>query len=251
MKVLVIIPTYARIPFLNRAVASFLGQNHKDKELVIINDDINVTLACDEPSVHCINLTKKVLVGDKRNIGVCLGDYDLYMPLDDDDIFLPQRITNHVNKHLANPELDLYRNGLSYIIYGDKFSTCSGPPNAISFTKRGWLKAGGYSLRSNCGEDQHFDESVENKENVDNLNEIDFVYNFGGINYHLSNSRDDSLYNVAHKQLVDLNILGKTYNIVPDYKEYNNFLELDRLYKENNKEITVKHLSLGKIEIVK
>ena len=36
MKVLVVVPTYGRLPFLGRVVVSFLSQTYEDKELVII-----------------------------------------------------------------------------------------------------------------------------------------------------------------------------------------------------------------------
>ena len=54
MKTLIIMPTYGRIPFLNRALASFLKQNYDDKTLVIINDDNNIELKCNYKNVVCI-----------------------------------------------------------------------------------------------------------------------------------------------------------------------------------------------------
>lgn len=251
MKVLAIMPTYGRLPFLGRAVASFLSQTHDDKELVIINDDPNVTINCSEKNVYCINLNKKMLVGEKRNMGVSLGDYDLYMPFDDDDIFMPNRMSNHIKRHVDNPDVDLYRNKLAYTIYGDQFHDSPGTINGISFTKRGWLKCSGYTLKSNFGEDKHFEDSFENKLVIDVPEERDYVYNFGGINYHLSNTRDADLSNLAKTQLKKLDLLGKVYNIVPDFEEFNKFIELEKLYKEKGQPIKVKHLSLGKFDIIK
>jgi glycosyltransferase involved in cell wall biosynthesis len=80
MKVLVVMPTYGRIPFLNRALASFLSQTYDNKELVIINDDKNVELKCEYPNVICINLNKKILIGQKKNLATNVGYHDLYMP---------------------------------------------------------------------------------------------------------------------------------------------------------------------------
>jgi len=70
MKVLVICPTYGRLPLLGRVLASFLDQDHTDKELIFINDDKNVQLTCDIENVHVLNLTKKITLGSKRNIDV-------------------------------------------------------------------------------------------------------------------------------------------------------------------------------------
>lgn len=251
MKVLAIMPTYGRLPFLGRAVASFLSQTHNDKELVIINDDPNVTIKCSEKNVYCINLNKKMLVGEKRNMGVSLGDYDLYMPFDDDDIFMPNRMTNYVRKHLENPEIDLYRNTQAYTIYGDEFHEAAGTINGVSFTKRGWLKCGGYTLKSNFGEDKHFEDSIPNRLVIHVPEERDYVYNFGGINYHLSNTKDDDISHIAKHQLKQMNIQNGVFEIVPDYDTFNKFIELEKLLKEKNHPIKVKHLSLGQFDIIK
>lgn len=251
MRVLCIMPTYGRIPFLGRAVASFLGQTHEDKELVIINDDPNVKLKCSSKGVHCINVDKRMLVGEKRNMGVILGDYDLYMPFDDDDIFMPNRITNHVNKHLANPDIGLYRNTLAYSVYGNDFISAAGTINGISFTKKAWFKCGGYQLKSNYGEDKHFEDSVLNRLVEEDPNERDYVYNFGGINYHLSNSKDPDLTGLARQQLKSMKLYGGTYNIIPDVEQFERFIELEKIHKETNAPVQVQHVGLGKIKIVK
>lgn len=39
MKVLIVCPTFGRLPFLGRMLASFLSQDYSDKRLVLINDD--------------------------------------------------------------------------------------------------------------------------------------------------------------------------------------------------------------------
>jgi glycosyltransferase involved in cell wall biosynthesis len=58
MKVLLVCPTYGRIPYLGRMVASFLSQNYDDKHLVIVNDDSNVELCCDIKNIIVININK-------------------------------------------------------------------------------------------------------------------------------------------------------------------------------------------------
>ena len=73
MKTLVVCPTYGRIPYLNRMLSGFLHQTYNDKHLVIVNDDVNVELCCNEPSVTCINLNRKILLPQKRNIAIGLG----------------------------------------------------------------------------------------------------------------------------------------------------------------------------------
>lgn len=249
MKVLIITPTYGRIPFLNRLLASFLSQDYDDKELVIINDDRNVELCCDYKNVTCINMNKKILVGQKRNIAVQLGFYDLYMPHDDDDIFLPSRISNHVKIHEKHSDIVAYRNSSSYIVYGDKLTVGESSVNCISFTLDGWFNYKGYRHNTNCGEDQEFLNKLHPKIVKANTDELDFVYNFGGVNYHLSGTKDKDVEKIAHKQLSSLTLLNKKYYITPDFEEYNKFVLLDTLYKKLLSPIKVKHISLGKIDI--
>lgn len=249
MNVLTVCSTYGRLPFLGRVVASFLDQTYGNKELLFINDDANVSLTCGIDGVHIINLNKRISIGAKRNLGVAFGNYDLYMPFDDDDIFLPNRIQNHVNIHKNNPNIDLYRNIPSYVIYGDKFIKAHNSPNAISYTKRGWLNCGGYPDAFN-GEDQFFYDNVSNKLVVENDATIDYVYNWGGINYHASSGTPEhEISKIATQQAEELGVFNKSYDIVPDWCEYLKFVELERIYNSLKTELLVKHIALGKIDI--
>lgn len=249
MRVLTVCPTYARLPFLGRVVASFLDQTYSNKDLLIINDDKNVSLTCDVDNVYIINLNKRISLGAKRNLGVAFGEYDLYMPFDDDDIFLPNRIQNHVNIHEANPTIDLYRNISSYVIYGDKFIKAHNSPNAVSYTKRGWLNGGGYPDVFN-GEDQALYNNVSHKLVCDDDAYIDYVYNWGGINYHASSGIPESeTCKIANIQADELGVFNKTYDIIPDWNEYLKFKELEKLYNLSKTELLVKHTALAKIDI--
>lgn len=250
MKALVIMPTYGRIPFLNRALASFLSQTYDDKELVIVNDDKNIEIKCEYPNVTCINLSKKILIGQKKNLATNLGYHNLYIPFDDDDIMLPNRIQNCVNMHTNNTNIGLYRNILCYTIYGDEFFISHSAQNAISYTKKIWFESGGYLHDTNCGEDQEFKNKIDNKVEMEDSESIDYVYNFGGLNYHLSSTSDVDIERIAYQQLLDMNLLNKTYYIEPDWDEFTIFLELDRIYKEKQQPIKVKHVGLGKIKIL-
>lgn len=251
MKTLVVCPTYGRIPYLNRMVASFLSQTYDDKHLVIINDDKNVEICCDNSQITCINLNKKILLPQKRNIGVMLGYYDLIMQYDDDDIFLPNRISNHVQKHTENPNIWYYWNMSSYIVYGDKFEIAGCSPNHSSFLKKSWFAVGGYANNENIGDDMEFFYKIPNcfkmEENDPNL--ADYVYNFGGVNYHASYEKDVRIDEIAYNQLSEMNLIGKKYWIEPDYEEYNKFLMLENLYKEKKESLVINHIEQGKIGI--
>lgn len=251
MKVLIIVPTYGRIPFLNRVVASFISQDYDDKELVIINDDKNVYICCETKGVTCINLNKKILVGQKRNIATQLGYHDLYIPHDDDDIFLPTRTSRHVEFYSHHPDVSMYHDKYCYIIYGTSFHVNGSGPSCISFTRKAWFDVGGYLHPLNSGEDQEFRDKIKNYMTTTDKDVIDYIYNFGGLNYHLSCASDNDIERIAYKQLVDMDLLNKKYYIEPDFDEYNKFIELDKLFKAHNSPINIRHQGLGKIEIIK
>lgn len=249
MNTLVVCPTYGRIPFLNRMFASFLSQTYDDKHLVIVNDDENVEICCDYDRVTCINLNRKILLPQKRNIGVSVGYADLILQHDDDDIFLPDRISNHVNKHLEYPNIWMYRNDASYIIYGDKFKLESNSPNTASYLRSAWYAVGGYAHHQNIAEDQEFYYKMGHKMVERDESKTDYVYNWGGVNYHMSFEKDITVEEKAFNQLKELNLLDKKYYIEPDFDEYEKFKRLDAEYRRVKHDLDVQHVELGKIEI--
>ena len=99
------------------------------------------------------------------------------------------------------------------------------------------------------GEDTEFYDKLTNKLIGDESSNIDYVYNFGGLNYHTTHTSESDIIKIAFDQLVELNLVGKEYNIIPDFEEYNKFVILDELYKKEGKNIIVKHEGLGKISI--
>lgn len=251
MKTLVVCPTYGRIPYLNRMLAGFLSQTYDDKHLVIINDDKNVELCCNNEQVTCINLNKKILLPQKRNIGIMVGYYDLIMQYDDDDIFLPNRISNHVQKHIENADMWYYWNSSSYIVYGDKFEMAACSPNHSSFLRKGWFSVGGYANNQNIADDMEFFYKIPNcfKKEENDPTIADYVYNFGGVNYHASFEQDYRIDEIAYNQLLEMDLINKKYWIEPDYEEYNKFLILENIYNKKKESLKIDHVSQGKIGI--
>src|SRR5947208_5700304 len=90
-----ICPTYARPEVLEEAIYSFLRQDYPGKkELIILNDYDQQTLAFEHPEVRVINVpTRFRTVGEKRNAAVALASHDLLFVWDDDDIYLPHRLS--------------------------------------------------------------------------------------------------------------------------------------------------------------
>lgn len=250
MKCLVVCPTYGRIPFLPRLLASFLSQDYEDKELVIVNDDKNVELFCDYENVTILNLKKRLLVPQKRNLGISIGYHDLIFQHDDDDIFLPNRLSRHVDI-FSQEAIPCYFDNRSYIISGGKFEPSRSAPNVLTFTKESWFKVQGFQHTKNIAEDQEFHFKVRDLENskVEDNEVLDYVYNWSGLNYHSSFEEQKNIDKRAYNQLKNMNLIGKKFQIVPDFREYEKFVRLDNEYKRTQKPINVKHKEFGKIEI--
>ncbi len=102
--------TFGRPHLLEEAIESFLRQDYQgEKELVILNDYANQELYCRAPGVRIANLKKRIVpLGRKFNetIGLCTGD--ILLPWEDDDIFLPWRISYSVN-HLTDDFFHTYQ----------------------------------------------------------------------------------------------------------------------------------------------
>lgn len=87
--------TYARPELLEEAIYSFLQQDYSGpKELIIVNDYTEQTLLFDHSEVRVVNLPRRFrTVGEKMNAAVALASHDLLFVWDDDDIYLPHRIS--------------------------------------------------------------------------------------------------------------------------------------------------------------
>jgi glycosyltransferase involved in cell wall biosynthesis len=116
-KVSVIIPTYKRSEFLQRAVDSIIEQTYPNVEIVIVDDN-------DSASTYRVNTEKKIFkyigfnnvlyIKNEKNLGGALarnrgisaatGDFITF--LDDDDIYLPNKIKSQLEYMLQN-EVDM------------------------------------------------------------------------------------------------------------------------------------------------
>jgi len=88
--------TYGRPKaMLEESVHAFLKQDYPGpKELLILNDLKEQTFRCHAPEVTIVNVPVRFRsVGEKRNAAVSLCRYDLIAPWDDDDIYLPWRLS--------------------------------------------------------------------------------------------------------------------------------------------------------------
>lgn len=94
--------TYARPHILREAVWCFLQQDYPNKELIIVNDHHQpIELDGEYPQIRLHNLPDRMPnLGAKRNYSAQVAKGEILLVWDDDDLFLPWRISETV-KHLS------------------------------------------------------------------------------------------------------------------------------------------------------
>ncbi len=104
MLVSVYIPTRNRVTLLRRAVDSVLGQTHKDLELIVVDDASSDgtaehlrLLARQEPRLTYITNPEPRGAPAARNAAIQKAKGHFVTGLDDDDEFLPERISSFVS----------------------------------------------------------------------------------------------------------------------------------------------------------
>lgn len=101
MLISIICPTYARTDFLEEAVYSCLNQSYQNIELIILNDFKKQKIKFNHPKVKIHNYDERIpTLGEKKNILANLAKGEIVIPLDDDDILLPNYIENII-KHIG------------------------------------------------------------------------------------------------------------------------------------------------------
>jgi len=104
-KVSCLCPTYGRVRALEEAIHSFLIQDYQGpKELVVLNDLDRQELVFNHPDVRIINRAERITpLAAKFNATARLATGEIFLVWEDDDIYLPHRISytvNHLEKGL-------------------------------------------------------------------------------------------------------------------------------------------------------
>lgn len=108
----VITPTYKRYQYLKKAIDSVLTQTYNDFEYIIVDDN---TLDSDErkltekvirgysdPRIRYIQNEKNLGGSGARNVGIFQAKGEYIAFLDDDDMYLPDRLEVQLNQMVAN-----------------------------------------------------------------------------------------------------------------------------------------------------
>lgn len=103
MKVSVIIATYHRDETLNKAIQSVIDQTYPDVEIVVVSDnadsqwnEIVRSIVNDFKNITYIENEQNRGSAETRNIGIRAAKGDYITFLDDDDVYLPDRISHQL-----------------------------------------------------------------------------------------------------------------------------------------------------------
>jgi glycosyltransferase involved in cell wall biosynthesis len=189
--------TYGRVRFLEESLYSFLTQEYDgQKEMVIVNDYPLQKLHFEHPSVKIFNLENTYqTIGEKENFAVSKCSGELIAVWDDDDVALPNHLSNiskyfQNNTHLLHWEKGVYYNE-------PNITAITGIGNSgIVYTKNGWEMVGGHP-HENAGYDVTFvnklmsiSPNVVRAKPLDH--EVSWFYMWGGRDYHMSGLGTDT-----------------------------------------------------------
>lgn len=181
-KISVIIPTYKRSLFLTRAVNSVLSQTYKNIEVIIVDDNgkdsefsgktmsvIKKEYDNDERVVYVQN-DENIGGAKSRNKGVKLSSGKYLCFLDDDDIYLPDKLEKQsqfmernglelsltdIKMYDDNDRLVDFRDHSKYITSCDNDSLLKNhimhhltPTDSYMFSRDGFFKTGGFHTRA-------------------------------------------------------------------------------------------------------
>lgn len=143
--------TYRRPERVEEMLQCFLDQTYPNKELIIFNDEPSQQLAFDHPQVTIVNWPKKITsLGRKRNMAISLCKGELVFPVDDDDLYSPEKIETSI-RHLSPG--GVFKTDMLYIDT-DPMQIVIGRMHCnYAFTKGAFIAAGGYQMENIYGGD--------------------------------------------------------------------------------------------------
>ena len=202
-----------RAQVLNEAVESFLRQTWPNKELIIVNDDPNLALEFDHPQVTILQFdTRFATLGEKYNAGCFYATGEILCSWDDDDISLPWRMKQAVDKlkdsDYWNPKAYWYANAYTIVHEYKK----NYHHNASAFRKSAWESVGQYK-HLNGSQDAALDGTLSALTRTvigsGNLEETAYIYRWNDGLQHISGGDMDANYerngqlNSVEKHLIE------------------------------------------------
>jgi hypothetical protein len=187
-----LIPTYARVSWLEEALFCALHQDYAGLlEILICNDCTRQRLFCSVPSVKIINISTFATLGEKRNFMIGAAAGELITWLDDDDLVLPWYVTR-LSAPLSKLDLEAV---VSHRCYGmrEDFWTMATAPIETLCRRENALRSGGFPVDAHSGEDQAFRTRIKNLYKSETILDEPggYVYRWGQGTHHISGNPGD------------------------------------------------------------
>lgn len=188
--------TYGRVSFLEEAINSFLKQDYQgDKELIIVNDCPFQKLYYSHPEITIYNIPETFkTIGEKENFAVSQCRGEIIALWDDDDIALPNHLSN-VEKYMKDNDWIQWQKGINCVDFEIQAINSVGVSGMV-YRKSAVITIGGFPLE-NAGYDisfigrlQKYNLKYEPISPPDN--EVSWIYNWGNGSYHMSGLGTDT-----------------------------------------------------------
>lgn len=177
--------TYGRKKLLEESIYSFLQQNHNKSEMVIINDEINVTYNLNHPNIKIFNLTERFSsISVKLEWGFKQCKHEYIYRLDDDDLLAPNALSLVEQQINDNPNYEIYRNKKHYYFENNKFLSIGGNVNTGNVYSKKYLNRINFGDKS-FGEDTDITFNFNAKIHDSNKSPT-MIYRWGMPTYHVS-----------------------------------------------------------------
>lgn len=136
----VVIPAYNVAPFLEDAVASAIGQTHRNMEVLVVDDgstddtgQVADALAAKDPRVRVIHQVNQGPAA-ARNAGFRAATGDYICHLDGDDVLMPDKTTRQLAYFAEHPECDLVYSDFIHVnhrLQPIRIATAGEPPRSF------------------------------------------------------------------------------------------------------------------------
>ena len=186
--------TYGRVEMLEESLYSFLQQDYPNKEMIIVNDYPLQTLVFDHPEVKVYNISHTFpTIGDKENFATELCNGEIICQWDDDDVALPNHLSNVAKMFVDGVNILHWKTG---VYYNEPNITEVGwiGNSGLVFRKSAWEAIGGHPLE-NAGYDMTFIQKLHAHGGMLFAElpkeEASWFYMWGGRGYHMSGQGHD------------------------------------------------------------
>jgi len=168
--------THGRTHLLEEALESFLRQDYEGpKELIILNDFVHQELIFDHPRVTVVNAGHQIAtLGRKYNAAIALCSGDVLMPWDDDDIYLPWRISYSVERMrqgVFHTHQGWYEGQSGILTYTENLFQCN-----LAVDRALLHSLGGYADRDVSGVDEDLFKKLQGSQLTQRISPEDIFY---------------------------------------------------------------------------